>query len=47
MSDDHFTVGWSEELAAGDEAPRGESRVSFHGQRRTIATHQSTTDPDA
>ena len=36
--------------APGDRPPPddpGNPTVNFHGERRTNATHQSTTDPDA
>jgi transposase len=59
LSDDHFTVdgtlleAWASHKsfrARDDEPPApggGNPTVNFHGQRRTNATHQSTTDPDA
>jgi transposase len=59
LSDEHFTVdgtlleSWASQKSfrPRDEEPpsRGGSNptVNFHGQRRTNATHQSTTDPDA
>jgi transposase len=59
LSDEHFTVdgtlleAWASQksFCARDEEPPpaggGNPTVNFHGQRRTNATHQSTTDPDA
>jgi transposase len=59
LSDEHFTVdgtlleAWAshKSFRARDEEPPspggGNPTVNFHGQRRTNATHQSTTDPDA
>jgi transposase len=59
LSSDHFTVdgtlleAWASHKSFrprdDDEPPTGGSNptVDFHGQRRTNATHQSTTDPDA
>jgi transposase len=59
LSDEHFTVdgtlleAWASHKSfrpRGDEPPTdggGNPTVSFHGQRRRNATHQSTTDPDA
>jgi len=59
LSDDHFTVdgtrleAWASQKSfrPRDEDPPtpggGNPTVNFHGQRRTNATHQSTTDPDA
>ena len=59
LSDEHFTVdgtlleAWASQKSfrARDEEPPpaggGNPTVNFHGQRRTNATHQSTTDPDA
>src|SRR5690348_16692120 len=59
LSDEHFTVdgtlleAWASQKSfrPRDEeppAPGGSNpTVNFHGQRRTNATHQSTTDPDA
>ena len=59
LSDDHFTVdgtlleAWAshKSFRPRDEDPPspggGNPTVNFHGQRRTNATHQSTTDPDA
>ena len=59
LSDDHFTVdgtlleAWASQKSfrPRDEEPPppsgGNPTVNFHGQRRTNATHQSTTDPDA
>jgi len=59
LSDEHFTVdgtlleAWASQKSfqPRDEDPpsSGGSNppVDFHGQRRTNATHQSTTDPDA
>lgn len=59
LSDDHFTVdgtlleAWASHKSfrpRGEEPPTGAGgnpTVNFHGQRRTNATHHSTTDPDA
>jgi transposase len=59
LSDDHFTVdgtlleAWASQKSfrPRDEDPPpdagGNPTVNFHGQRRSNATHQSTTDPDA
>src|SRR5687768_5038129 len=59
LSDEHFTVdgtlleAWASEKSfrPRDEEPPptggGNPTVNFHGQRRTNATHQSTTDADA
>jgi transposase len=59
LSDEHFTVdgtlldSWASQKSfrPRDEEPPpdggGNPTVNFHGQRRTNATHQSTTDPDA
>jgi transposase len=59
LSDEHFTVdgtlleSWASQKSfrPRDEDPPagggGNPTVNFHGQRRTNATHQSTTDPDA
>ena len=59
LSDAHFTVdgtlleSWASQKSfrSRDEEPpaggSGNPTVNFHGQRRTNATHQSTTDPDA
>ena len=59
LSDEHFTVdgtlleSWASQKSfrPRDEEPppTGGSNptVNFHGQRRSNATHQSTTDPDA
>ena len=58
LSDDHFTVdgtlleAWASQKSfrPRDQDPPaggGNPTVNFHGQRRTNATHQSTTDPDA
>jgi transposase len=59
LSDEHFTVdgtlleSWASQKSfrPRDEDPPpgggGNPTVDFHGQRRTNATHQSTTDPDA
>jgi transposase len=59
LSDDHFTVdgtlleAWASQKSfrPRDADPPatggGNPTVNFHGQRRTNATHQSTTDPDA
>ena len=58
LSDEHFTVdgtlieAWAshksfrskEEGAGGGE---GSSEVNFHGERRSNATHRSTTDPES
>lgn len=59
LSDEHFTVdgtlleAWASQKSfrSRDQDPPtdggGNPTVNFHGQRRTNATHQSTTDPDA
>lgn len=59
LSDEHFTVdgtlleAWASQKSfrPRDEDPPagggGNPTVDFHGQRRTNATHQSRTDPDA
>jgi transposase len=59
LSDDHFTVdgtlleAWASQKSfrSRDEDPPpeggGNPTGNFHGQRRSNATHQSTTDPDA
>lgn len=59
LSDEHFTVdgtlleAWASQKSfrPRDEEPPpdggGNPTVNFHGQRRSNATHQSTTDPDA
>jgi transposase len=59
LSDDHFTVdgtlveAWASQKSfrPRDQDPppdgSGNPTVNFHGQRRSNATHQSTTDPDA
>ena len=59
LSDEHFTVdgtlleAWASQKSfrPRDQDPPaaggGNPMVNFHGQRRTNATHQSTTDPDA
>lgn len=59
LSDEHFTVdgtlleAWASQKSFRprdtDPPPDGGGNptVNFHGQRRTNATHQSTTDPDA
>ena len=59
LSDEHFTVdgtlleAWASQKSfrPRDEEPPPDGgsnpTVNFHGQRRTNATHQSTTDPDA
>ena len=59
LSDDHFTVdgtlleAWASQKSfrSRDEDPPPEGGGNppghFHGQRRSNATHQSTTDPDA
>ena len=59
LSDEHFTVdgtlleAWASQKSfrPRDQEPPasggGNPAVDFHGQRRTNATHQSTTDPDA
>src|SRR5882672_1161140 len=59
LSDEHFTVdgtlleAWASQKSfqPRDQDPPanggGNPTVDFHGQRRTNATHQSTTDPDA
>src|SRR5258705_5034509 len=59
LSDEHFTVdgtlleAWASQKSfqPRDQDPPanggGNPTVDFHGQRRTHATHQSTTDPDA
>jgi transposase len=59
LSDEHFTVdgtlleAWAshKSFRRRDQDPPaddgGNPTVNFHGQRRSNATHQSTTDPDA
>lgn len=59
LSDEHFTVdgtlleAWASQKSfrpRDDDPPTGggsNPTVNFHGQRRTNATHRSTTDPDA
>jgi transposase len=59
LSDDHFTVdgtlleAWASQKSfrPRDQDPPagggGNPTVNFHGQRRSNATHESTTDPDA
>lgn len=57
LSDEHFTVdgtlleAWASQKSfrpKDGETPAGTPReADFHGQRRSNATHQSTTDPDA
>lgn len=59
LSDEHFTVdgtlleAWASQKSfrPPDQDPPpdggGNPTVNFHGQRRTNATHRSTTDPDA
>jgi len=59
LSDEHFTVdgtlleAWASQKSfrPRDQDPPtdggGNPTVSFHGERRRNATHQSTTDPDA
>src|SRR5438067_1893548 len=59
LSDEHFTVdgtlleAWASQKSfrPRDQDPPsdggGNPTVNFHGQRRTNATHQSATDPDA
>jgi transposase len=59
LSDEHFTVdgtlleAWASQKSVRprDQDPPadggGNPTVNFHGQRRSNATHQSTTDPDA
>jgi transposase len=59
LSDEHFTVdgtlleAWASQKSfrPRDQDPPapggGNPTVNFHGQRRTNATHHSTTDPDA
>ena len=59
LSDEHFTVdgtlleAWASQKSfrPRDQDPPatggGNPTVDFHGQHRTNATHQSTTDPDA
>jgi IS5 family transposase len=59
LSDEHFTVdgtlleAWASQKSfqpKDQDPPTGAGSnptVNFHGQRRTNATHQSTTDPDA
>jgi transposase len=58
LSDEHFTVdgtlleAWASQKSfrpRDQDPPASGSNptVNFHGQRRTNATHQSTTDPDA
>src|SRR5687767_545949 len=58
LSDEHFTVdgtlleAWASQKSfrpRDDDPPTdgGNPTVNFHGQRRSNATHHSTTDPDA
>ena len=58
LSDEHFTVdgtlieAWASHKSfrpKGEKPGKGEGNgeVSFHGERRSNATHQSTTDPEA
>jgi IS5 family transposase len=59
LSNEHFTVdgtlleAWASQTSfqpKDQDPPTGggsNPTVNFHGQRRTNATHQSTTDPDA
>jgi len=58
LSDEHFTVdgtlieAWASHKSfrpKGEKPGDGEgsSEVNFHGERRSNATHQSTTDPEA
>jgi transposase len=57
LSDEHFTVdgtlleAWASQKSfrpKDGEPPEGTPReADFHGQRRSNATHQSTTDPEA
>jgi hypothetical protein len=59
LSNEHFTVdgtlleAWASQKSfrPRDQDPPADSgrspTVNFHGERRTNATHQSTTDPDA
>ena len=59
LSDEHFTVdgtlleAWASQKSfrPRDQEPPadggGNPTINFHGQRRTNATHHSTTDPDA
>ncbi|HEX2339654.1 MAG TPA: IS5 family transposase [Vicinamibacterales bacterium] len=59
LSNEHFTVdgtlleAWASQKSfrpRDDDPPSeagGNPTVNFHGQRRSNATHQSTTDPDA
>jgi transposase len=59
LSDEHFTVdgtlldAWASQKSFRPRAADpplgggGNPSVNFHGERRTNATHQSTTDPDA
>ena len=58
LSDEHFTVdgtlieAWAshKSFRPKDEQPsggEGSGEVNFHGERRSNATHQSTTDPEA
>jgi IS5 family transposase len=56
VSDDHFSVdgtlieAWASQKSFVPKEPRGPedgSGENFHGQKRSNATHQSTTDPEA
>ena len=58
LSDEHFTVdgtlieAWASHKsfrAKGEKPGKGEGKgeVNFHGERRSNATHQSSTDPEA
>ena len=58
LSDEHFTVdgtlieAWASHKSfrpKGEKPGKGEANgeVNFHGERRSNATHQSTTDPEA
>lgn len=53
MSDEHFTVDgtliqvWASQKSFRKKDGSDEDGTSFHGQKRTNETHESTTDPDA
>jgi transposase len=57
ISDEHFTVdgtlieAWASHKSFqrkdGEETPRTGGTANFHGEKRTIDTHESKTDPEA
>jgi transposase len=53
LSGEHFTVdgtlieAWAGRTPAGPPDDPGNPTVNFHGERRSNATHASTTDPEA